>query len=164
MKYCGAFEHRKDLNLCFENIQDSGDFDPNTVREAGALAMLLEDQDFKFFLELYHHIMPHVDFLYAKLQKKNIDSVHIKESIQQFQQRLYKDTFPEDALSSTMKAYPMLSGSKLKTELSLIYSKEEVKACRGAVDLFQLFMENNLDARYDRKFISHFTSRTINER
>ncbi|XP_061403247.1 uncharacterized protein LOC133339137 [Lethenteron reissneri] len=150
--------------------------------------MLLEDEDFKFFLELYHHIMPHVDFLYAKLQKKNIDSVHIKVSIQQFQQEIqkirnslhsigeqssgsrptkrrralssedreriaaegdrfdeYKDTFPEDALSSTMKAYPMLSGSKLKTELSLIYSKEEFRACRGAVDLFQLFMENNLE-------------------
>lgn len=44
-----------------------------------------------------------------------------------------------------MKAYPMLSGSKLKTELSLIYSKEEFRACRGAVDLFQLFMENNLE-------------------
>jgi len=44
-----------------------------------------------------------------------------------------------------MKAYPMLSGSKLKTELSLIYSKDEFSACRGAVDLFQLFMENNLE-------------------
>ncbi|CAM4619203.1 unnamed protein product [Leuciscus chuanchicus] len=192
----------------------AGDFDPNTVREAGALAMLLEDDDFKFFLELYHHIMPHVDFLYAKLQKKNIDSVHIKVSIQQFQQEIqkirnslhsigeqssgsqptkrrrvlspeererigaevcdtilghtrerfsftdhlvcatllqgdrfdeYKDTFPDDALSSTIRAYPMLNGSKLKTELSLIYSKQEFSACRGAVDLFQLFMENNLE-------------------
>ncbi|CAM4619377.1 unnamed protein product [Leuciscus chuanchicus] len=150
--------------------------------------MLLEDDDFKFFLELYHHIMPHVDFLYAKLQKKNIDSVHIKVSIQQFQQEIqkirnslhsigeqssgsqptkrrrvlspeererigaegdrfdeYKDTFPDDALSSTIRAYPMLNGSKLKTELSLIYSKQEFSACRGAVDLFQLFMENNLE-------------------
>lgn len=85
-----VFEHREDLIHCFESIQDSGDFDPNTVREAGALAMLLEDQDFTFFLELYHHIMPHVDFLYAKLQKKNIDSVHIKVSIQQFQQEIQK--------------------------------------------------------------------------
>uniref|UniRef100_A0AAV2JYJ7 Uncharacterized protein n=1 Tax=Knipowitschia caucasica TaxID=637954 RepID=A0AAV2JYJ7_KNICA len=38
----------------------------------------------------------------------------------------------------------MLNGSKLKTELSLIYSKAEFRACCGAVDLFQLFMENNL--------------------
>ena len=38
----------------------------------------------------------------------------------------------------------MLNGSKLKTELSLIYSTVEFRSCRGAVDLFQLFMENNL--------------------
>ncbi|XP_030607418.1 uncharacterized protein LOC115795584 [Archocentrus centrarchus] len=85
-----VFEHREDLIRCFESIQDSGDFDPITVREAGAFAMLLEDQDFKFFLQLFHHIMPHVDLLYAKLQKKVIDSVCIQESIQQFQQDIQK--------------------------------------------------------------------------
>uniref|UniRef100_A0AAV2JSI7 Alpha-amylase n=1 Tax=Knipowitschia caucasica TaxID=637954 RepID=A0AAV2JSI7_KNICA len=81
-----VFEQRDDLIQCFENIRDSGDFDSNTIREAGAMAMLLEHQDFKFFLELFHHIMPLVDLLYAKLQKKNIDAVHIKRSIQQFEQ------------------------------------------------------------------------------
>ena len=38
----------------------------------------------------------------------------------------------------------MLNGSRLKTELSLIYGTEEFRSCCGAVDLFQLFMENNL--------------------
>ncbi|XP_058629145.1 zinc finger MYM-type protein 1-like isoform X2 [Onychostoma macrolepis] len=211
-----VFEHREDLIRCFQTIRDSGDFDPVTVREAGAFAMLLEDQDFKFFLKLFHNIMPHVDLLYAKLQKKDIDSVHIRGSIQQFQQDIQKirnslyslveqssedgsqpkrqralspevheriaaevcDTillhtmerfsftnhlvsatlmqvdrfeqytvvFPEEALSGTLKAYPVLSGSKLKTELSLIYCKEEFRICRGAVDLLQLFMENNLES------------------
>ncbi len=85
-----VFEHREDLIRCFQTIRDSGDFDPVTVREAGAFAMLLEDQDFKFFLKLFHNIMPHVDLLYAKLQKKDIDSVHIRGSIQQFQQDIQK--------------------------------------------------------------------------
>ncbi|CAL8296305.1 unnamed protein product [Arctogadus glacialis] len=49
----------------------------------------------------------------------------------------YHTSFPEVALSSTLKAYPMLNGSKLRTELSLIYGKEEFKNCCGAVDLFQ---------------------------
>ncbi|XP_008273895.1 zinc finger MYM-type protein 1-like [Stegastes partitus] len=209
-----VFEHREDLIQCFENIRDSGDFDPSTIREAGAMAMLLEHQDFKFFLELFHLIMPHVDLLYAKLQKKNIDSVHIKGSIQQFEkdiqnirnslhsmgeqssgslpakrrrvlssedrQRVAEEvcntilghirerfsftdhlvcatllqgdrfeehhkSFPEAALHSTLKAYPMLNGRKLKTELGLIYSKEEFRACCGAMELFQLFMENNVE-------------------
>lgn len=85
-----VFEHREDLIRCFQIIRDSGDFDPVTVREAGAFAMLLEDQDFNFFLKLFHNIMPHVDLLYAKLQKKDIDSVHIRGSIQQFQQDIQK--------------------------------------------------------------------------
>ncbi|RXN07835.1 zinc finger MYM-type 1-like protein [Labeo rohita] len=57
----------------------------------------------------------------------------------------YTMAFPEDALSRTLKAYPVLDGSKLKTELSLIYCKEEFRACCGALDLLQLFMENNLE-------------------
>ncbi|KAI4796154.1 hypothetical protein KUCAC02_029415, partial [Chaenocephalus aceratus] len=57
----------------------------------------------------------------------------------------YKMASPEDALRNALKAYPMLNGSKLTTELSLIYSKEEFKACRVAMDLFQLFMENHLE-------------------
>ncbi|XP_051803138.1 uncharacterized protein LOC127533632 [Acanthochromis polyacanthus] len=208
------FEHREDLIQCFENIQDSGDFDASTIREAGAMAMLLEHQDFKFFLELFHHIMPHVDLLYAKLQKKNVDAVHIKVSIQQFEQDIenirnslhsmgeprsgcltakrrralssedrqrvaeeicntilghtkerfsftdhlvcatllqgdrfeeHHGSFPEEALQRTLKAYPMLNGSKLKTERGLISSKVEFRACCGALDLFQLVMENNLE-------------------
>ncbi len=83
-----VFEHREDLIRCFQTIRDSGDFDPVTVREAGAFAMLLEDQYFNFFLKLFHNIMPHVDLLYAKLQKKDIDSVHIRRSFQQDIQKI----------------------------------------------------------------------------
>uniref|UniRef100_A0A096M8U2 HAT C-terminal dimerisation domain-containing protein n=1 Tax=Poecilia formosa TaxID=48698 RepID=A0A096M8U2_POEFO len=57
----------------------------------------------------------------------------------------YNTAFPEDALSNTLKAYPVLNRGKLKTELTLIYSKEEFKACCGAVGLLQLFMEKNLE-------------------
>jgi len=57
----------------------------------------------------------------------------------------YKSAFPNEVLRTTVGAYTMLNGNKLKTELSLIYSKDEFQACRGAVDLFQLFMENDLE-------------------
>lgn len=83
-----VFEHREDLILCFETMR--GDFDPITIREAVGFAMLLEDQDFNFFLLLFHNIMLHVDLLYAKLQMKDIDTVHIKGSIEQFQQDVQK--------------------------------------------------------------------------
>lgn len=47
-------------SVCFfeEEEEDSGDFDPSTFREAGVVTVLLEDQDFQFFLKLFHHIMP----------------------------------------------------------------------------------------------------------
>ncbi|XP_073474120.1 uncharacterized protein [Aquarana catesbeiana] len=56
----------------------------------------------------------------------------------------YAMEFLEDALSETLKAYPLLNKNKLKTELGLIYRTEEFRKCNGAVDLFQLFVENNL--------------------
>ena len=51
---------------------------------------------------------------------------------------------PDSALETTVKAYPTLDKAKLKTELSLVYENEEFKACSGALALFQVFMENNL--------------------
>jgi hypothetical protein len=52
--------------------------------------------------------------------------------------------FPDAALETTMDAYPTLDKAKLRTELSLIYENEEFKGCSGAVALFQVMMENNL--------------------
>ncbi|KAM9425523.1 zinc finger MYM-type protein 1-like [Pholidichthys leucotaenia] len=209
-----VYEHREDLISCFERIRHSYDFNHSTVREAGALRLVLEDDDFNFFLEFFYYIIPLMDLFEAKLQNKKLDLVKIKNSIQQFHLDIQKirnclhskgeksrgslavkrhrtlspqdceeiggevcdavlkhtserfsftdhllcatlvrvdrfeefnKAFPKDALSSILKAYPMLSGGKLETELSLIYSKEEFRACRGAVDLFQLFMQNNLE-------------------
>ncbi|KAG7265203.1 hypothetical protein CRUP_030317 [Coryphaenoides rupestris] len=206
--------HREDLALCFQRIRgSSGDFDLDTVREAAALARLLDDQDFRFLLQLFHYIMPRMDVLYARLQKRSVDSAHVHDCIQHFQRDIqkirdtlmyplveqisgappskrcrplspkdhkkiaaevcdtivghtrerfrshlvaatllqadrfeqYKSAFPNEVLRTTAGAYPMLNGNKLKTELRLIYSKDEFQACRGAVDLFQLFMENDLE-------------------
>lgn len=52
-----------------------------------------------------------------------------------------QDVISWKCLSNTLKA----NGSKLKTDLSLIYRKEEFKSCYGAVDLCQLFMQSNLE-------------------
>lgn len=38
----------------------------------------------------------------------------------------------------------MLNRHKLKTELSLIYNNDDFRDCSGAVALFQVLMENNL--------------------
>ncbi|XP_071371303.1 zinc finger MYM-type protein 1-like [Centroberyx affinis] len=79
-----VYEHKDDLLRCFQTIRDSGNFDPPTVREAGGFVRMLEDEDFCFFLALFHKIMPHVDMLFNQLQKRNIDSVYITGIIQRF--------------------------------------------------------------------------------
>ncbi|XP_055018970.1 52 kDa repressor of the inhibitor of the protein kinase-like isoform X2 [Boleophthalmus pectinirostris] len=85
-----VFEHKQDLIQCFEKIKDSEDFDAATKQEAAAMLILLENPDFIFFLELFHQILPFVDALNTKLQKKDIDCVYVKSSIDQFQEDLEK--------------------------------------------------------------------------
>ncbi|KAM9354869.1 piRNA biogenesis protein EXD1 [Pholidichthys leucotaenia] len=41
----------------------------------------------------------------------------------------YHKAFPAVGLSCTLKAYPVLNGSKLKTGLCLLYTKDELKSC-----------------------------------
>lgn len=52
--------------------------------------------------------------------------------------------FPDSALDATVEAYPSLDKARLKTELSLIYSNKEFQSCSGALALFQVLRENNL--------------------
>ncbi|XP_062261961.1 zinc finger MYM-type protein 1-like [Platichthys flesus] len=94
-----VYEHQDDLLLCFQTIRDSSHFDPQTVREAGGFVRMLQDEDFCFFLALFHKIMPNVDTLSKELQKKNIItnySTIISGIIQSFTDNMQKirDSFP----------------------------------------------------------------------
>ena len=81
-----VYENRDDLIECFEAIRTGslGSFDQPTVREASGYVRMLHDEDFIFFLGLFHEIMLHVDILYQKLQKKDIDAVFIKRALDSF--------------------------------------------------------------------------------
>ncbi|KAK4886524.1 hypothetical protein RN001_002795 [Aquatica leii] len=54
----------------------------------------------------------------------------------------YDKQFPENLLKSTCECYPILEQQKLKSELSVIYSRTEFRSIAGALCLF-LFMTNN---------------------
>ncbi|KAK7901308.1 hypothetical protein WMY93_018077 [Mugilogobius chulae] len=56
----------------------------------------------------------------------------------------YSLTFPDKALAVAVKTYPVITGCKLKTELRVIYNKEELRSCGGAVDLLHVLAENDL--------------------
>lgn len=79
-----VYENLGDLIVCFETIRADSSFDNTTVREASGFLRMLQDEDFCFFLQLFHLIMPHVDMMYQQLQKKNIDMVFIKRALENF--------------------------------------------------------------------------------
>ncbi|XP_041846740.1 uncharacterized protein LOC121643403 isoform X2 [Melanotaenia boesemani] len=56
----------------------------------------------------------------------------------------HSQTFPDSALDTTVEACPSLDKARLKTELSMIYGNEEFRSCSGALALYQVLMENNL--------------------
>lgn len=85
-----VYEHRAELLECCRAIRDCGNFDPSTVRGAGGLEKMLEDEDFVFFLGLFHRIMPHVDMLSNQLQKKDIDPVFIEALVEKFTESIEK--------------------------------------------------------------------------
>ena len=52
--------------------------------------------------------------------------------------------FSDAALETMVGRQSHPGQGQLRTELSLIYVNEEFKGCSGAVALFQVMMENNL--------------------
>nr|CAH7755641.1 unnamed protein product [Callosobruchus chinensis] len=56
--------------------------------------------------------------------------------------------FPVTVLNEVASFYPMLSKSRLKTELEIIYSREDLKEIVGAMNLLSFILENNLNETF----------------
>ncbi|XP_060942472.1 zinc finger MYM-type protein 1-like [Limanda limanda] len=109
-----VYEHQDDLLLCFQTIRDSSHLDPQTVREAGGFVRMLQDEDFCFFLALFHRIMPHVDTLFKQWQKMNLTTRYsdvISGILQSFTDNMQKirDSFPSvhGQASGSVQEQPM---------------------------------------------------------
>ncbi|XP_057705172.1 uncharacterized protein LOC130923456 [Corythoichthys intestinalis] len=91
-----VFRHKEHLLQCFETIIESGEFDSNTVRDARGLVRILEDDTFSFFLRLFHLIMLHISILDNLLQEQPINSIFIKEIMQNFTDSIHaaRDSLP----------------------------------------------------------------------
>ncbi|XP_049902360.1 uncharacterized protein LOC126391557 [Epinephelus moara] len=129
---------------------------------------MLEDEEFCFFLALFHKIMPHVDMLFNQLQKRNIDPVYITGVIQRFTDRMQniRDSIPSlgEEYSGSVQQQPTKKWTtlgqgeqqQLATEVCgtiLSHTREQFSLTKhlissGALTLFQFFMENNLQATF----------------
>ncbi|KAI3353812.1 hypothetical protein L3Q82_005037 [Scortum barcoo] len=102
-----VYENLDDPMQCFESITTSGSFDSTTVREASGFLRMLQDEDFQFFLQLFHQIMPHVDMLYqqssSNVPSRASQAVCRQDSSQQQQQVAVRTTRPRRALGEREK-------------------------------------------------------------
>ncbi|MED6246153.1 hypothetical protein ATANTOWER_013560 [Ataeniobius toweri] len=65
----------------------------------------------------------------------------------------HQKTFPEEALNTTVRAYPVLHKEKLRTELSLIYESPDFRGCRGAVALYQVLQSYNIQKTFSEPMV-----------
>lgn len=56
----------------------------------------------------------------------------------------YKNNFPENIFKLVKTEYPIINDLKLKSELQVLYNREDFYNSDGAIALLQLFINNNL--------------------
>ena len=60
----------------------------------------------------------------------------------------YTENFPSDALEHAIAAYPMLVKDKLRTELSVLYSRADFCKSEKLIDLLEMINDNNLQSTF----------------
>lgn len=102
-----VFENIEQLKECFEKLQNSNN--TQTVNEASGLLRLLNDNNFIFWLGVFHPIMPHVDLLYDAFQNRNINSSSAFSSLENFYRAisLIRETNFENLVSTNTDSMPV---------------------------------------------------------
>lgn len=57
---------------------------------------------------------------------------------------VYQNKFSNENLTAVVKSYPFLEQTKLKTELQIIFSRNDFREMRRVTDLLEFLIENNL--------------------
>ena len=65
-----VYEMKEDLIACFSAIMNGSGWDTSSISEASGLKRWLEDSTFLFFLDLFHQIFPHIEFLFSVFQSR----------------------------------------------------------------------------------------------
>lgn len=60
----------------------------------------------------------------------------------------FNNAFPERCLQQSCDAYPFIDKARLKTELEVIYMRNDFRIVSGAVDLLEFIIENNVQQTF----------------
>lgn len=78
-----VFVYSVDILLCLEKIIEIEE-DSKTINQAIGLKGFLQNEDFIFWLNFFHLVMPHCEILFKELQKRSIDILSVKNYIDSF--------------------------------------------------------------------------------
>lgn len=76
-----------------------------------------------------------------------VSNLHASENFSKF-----NHAFPERCLQESCDAYPFIEKTRLKTELEVIYMREDFRNVSGAVDLLAFLIENNVQRTFSETF------------
>ena len=132
-----VYEYRRDLITVMETIENRNDINlESTLTQACAYKLLLNEINFVFWLTFFHKIMPHVEIIFCQLQKRNIDPVKVRQSLEIFETsiqaiRLQADKIIEEVeheahLENGDEAAP---SKRRRTALSECKKREALEVC-----------------------------------
>ncbi|XP_050500562.1 uncharacterized protein LOC114333658 [Diabrotica virgifera virgifera] len=204
-----VYTNKSELIDCIDKIIDS-ETNNSSINQAMSLKNYLEDENFLYWLNFFHAVMPHCDVLFDVLQKRDLDIVTIDKCIMNFRNKIqaikcnimtncevcelenslkrrkiedskrrislevcniiiceiehrfgrsnylilsqlfysdkficYRQDFPENIFKLVKTEYPVINHSKLKTELEVVYSREDFNNYEGATSFLQFFINHN---------------------
>ena len=123
------------MRKCFELRINSWKRDHVSVCEVCGLLHWLQDRKFSIYLNFFHQLMPHVDILYAQLQKRQVCSTFIQTCLQNFVKSInnVREKIP-DTFQNT--SCTMVRSSSIDEETSLI--TKEVHEYLSLLDILLL--------------------------
>ena len=144
-------QYKDDLIECFKDIISNWKGDQITVREANGLLQCLEDRNFLVFLSFFSKLMPHVEILYAQLQKRQIDPVFINNCMKNFVQAINneRDKIP--------LIFPHISETFLAAKRPRVDSSDEQKS-RILHEVCDIII-SHFSSRF--KFSNHLVAATL---
>ncbi|XP_077293770.1 zinc finger MYM-type protein 1-like [Arctopsyche grandis] len=120
-----VFDNKQVLIQCFESLQVNRN--TATVQGAARLLCTLNDDNFNFWLDFFHEIMPHIDVLYCRLQDRNSNSSVIREAVKVFSNII--DEKRNDLPSINGEHFPAIKKAKSSKEYNNIVAAKEVCDC-----------------------------------
>lgn len=155
-----VFEYREELIECMEEIQSTSK-QPTTIIKAGALARLLRDNKFIFWLSVFHRLMPHVDILYNQLQLTYTDAVRTKANVDHFVKAIDKERANMDKVTELVNQYPENAPKRSRREEDFYLSR--TVAAKETCDIITTQIKTRFSFTTSCSAVSLFESQKFEE-